>query len=92
MLVSAVGQSEGGGLVALPEEIQDMTLELNPAHGGPAPHCSVAGLGEGGGVGAVDVPQGAAAWETGWETDEEVSGKGLGDGNLGALQAPAPAL
>lgn len=89
MLGSAVGQSEVAGLAAPPEETQDTIQELNPAHGGPAPHCSVAGTG--GGVGAVDGPQGAAAWETGWVTDEEASGRGLGDGNLGVHQARAQA-
>jgi len=59
-----------------------------PARGGPAPRCSVAGKG----VGAVDGPQGAAAWETGWVTGEEASGRGWGDGSLGALQARTPVL
>lgn len=75
--------------MALPEETQDTILELNPAHGGPAPHCS-AGMGEG--VGAVDGPQGAAAWETGSVTGAGASGRDLGDGDLGALRAQAPAL
>lgn len=60
--------------MALPEETQGMTLELNPARGGPAPHCSAAGTG--GGVGAVDEPRGAAAWGTGSVTGEEASGRG----------------
>lgn len=36
MLGSAEGQSEAEGRVALQEGRQDMILELNPAHGGPA--------------------------------------------------------
>lgn len=40
----------------------------------------------------MDVQQGAAVWETGLETDEGASGRGLGDGNLGALQARVRAL
>lgn len=90
MLGSAEGQSEAAGLVARPEETQDTILELNPAHGDPAPNCYAAGMG--GGVGAVDGPQGAAAWETGLVTGVGVSGRGLGDGDLGALQDRAPAL
>lgn len=64
-----------------------------PAHGGPAPHCSVAEMGGGVdvGAGAADVPQGAAAWEISSVTDGEVSEMGSGGGDLGALQAQAPA-
>lgn len=40
-------------------------------------------------MGAVDGQKGATAWGTGWVTGEEVLGKGLEDGNLGALQALA---
>lgn len=92
MLGSVAGQSEAAGRVELQEETQDTILELNPAHEGPAPHCSAAGMGGGGGEGAVDVPQDAAAWETGLVTDEGALERGLGDGNPGALQARALAL
>lgn len=94
MLGSAEGQSEAAGLVVLPGETQDTILELNPAHGGPAPRCFVAGMGEAGdvGVGAVDGLQGAAAWETGSVTGGEASGTGLGDGDLDALRARVPGL
>lgn len=44
------------------------------------------------GAGAVDVLQGAAAWETDSVTGGGASGRGLGDDDLAALQAPAPAL
>lgn len=64
--------------MAPPEETQDTTLELNPAHGGRAPHCLAAGLG--GDVGAVSERPGAAVWATGWENGAGVSGTGLGDG------------
>ncbi len=64
----------------------------SPAHGGPASHCSVAGMGGGVGAGAVDGPQGAAAWETGLVTGGGASERGLGDGDLAAPQAPAPVL
>lgn len=89
MLGSAEGRSEAAGLVALPEETQDTILELNPARGGPAPYCSA---GMGGGVGAVDGPQGAAAWETGSVIGGGASGRDLGDGDPGALRARVPAL
>lgn len=94
MLGSAEGRSEAAGLVALPEETQDTILELSPVHGGPAPRCSAAAMGGGVdvGAGAVDGPQGAVAWETGWETGGGASGRGLGDGDLGALRARAPVL
>lgn len=85
-----MGQSEVAGLVVLPVESRDTRLELNPAHEGPVPHCSVAG--KGGRVGAVDGLQGAAAWETGSETGEEALGRDLGDGTQGVLQAQARAL
>lgn len=62
---------------------------ISPARGGPAPHCS-AGMGVG--VGAVDGPQGAAAWETGWETGGGASGRDLGGGDPGAPPGRAPAL
>lgn len=75
-----MGQCEGEGLVALPEEKQDTILELNPARGGPAPHCFVAGMG----VNAVGGSRGVAAWEKGLATGEEASGRGLGGGNPGA--------
>lgn len=45
MLGSVAGQSEAAGRVELQEETQDTILELNPAHEGPAPHCSAAGMG-----------------------------------------------
>lgn len=92
MLGSVEGQSEAAGL-ELPGETQDTILEPNPAHGGPAPRCSVAGMGGGVdvGAGAADVPQGAAAWEISLVTDGEVSEMGLGGGDLGAPQAQAPA-
>lgn len=41
------------------------------------------------GAGAVDEPQGAAAWETGSVTGGGASVRGLGDGGLGARQAQA---
>lgn len=41
------------------------------------------------GAGAVDEPQGAAASETGSVTGGGASGRDLGDGDLGALRAPA---
>lgn len=90
MLGSAEEWSEAAGLVALPEETRDTILELNPAHGGPAPCCS-AGVGGHVGVGAVDGPQGAAAWETGSVNGGGASVRGLGDGDLVALRARAPA-
>lgn len=43
------------------------------------------------GVGAVDGPQGAAAWETGSVNGGGASVRGLGDGDLVALRARAPA-
>lgn len=46
----------------------------------------------GAGAGAVDAPQGAAAWETGSVTGGGASERGLGDGDLAALQARVPAL
>lgn len=87
MLGSAEEWSEAAGPVALPEETKDTTLELNPAHGGPAPHCSA---GMGGGVGAVDGPQGAAAWETGSAIGGGALARDSGDGAPAALPAPAP--
>lgn len=90
MLGSAEGRSEAAGLVALPEETRDTILELNPAHGGPVPHCSA---GMGGGVDVhVHVPQGAAAWETDLVTGGGALGRDLGDGELDVLQAPAQVL
>lgn len=84
MLGSVVGLSEAAGPVVPQEKTQDTTLELNPVHGGPAPHCFAAGMG--GDVGAVDEPQGAAAGETDLGTGAGASGRGLEDGSLGALQ------
>lgn len=43
-------------------------------------------------VGAVGVPQGAAAWETGLVMGGGASERGLGDGDPGALPAQVPAL
>lgn len=63
-------------------------LVHSPAHGDPAPHCSVAGKG----VGVVGGRQGAAAVEKGWVTDGEASGRGLEDGNLADPQTQARAL
>lgn len=60
-------------------------MNESPARGGPAPHCSVAGMG-------ADGPQGAAAWETGSAMGGGVSEKGSGDGDLGVLQDRVPAL
>lgn len=94
MLGSAEGQSEGADLEALPRETQDTIPELNPAHGGPTLHCSVAGMGGGGDVDedAEDGLLGAAALETGLGTGGEASARGLGDGDRDALQAQARAL
>lgn len=87
MLGSAAERSEAAGPGAHRQEKRDTTPEPNPAHGGPAPHCSVAGMD--GGVGAVDGRRGAGAWEKGWAIGEEASVKGSGGGNRGDLQARA---
>lgn len=65
-------------------------LKKSPAHEDLAPCCFATGMGAD--VGAVDAPQGAAAWETGLAMGEGASERGLGDGDLGALPAPVPAL
>lgn len=78
----------------MPHQQGHINLKKSPAHGGPAPHCFVAGMGAdgdvdvGAGAGAVD----AAAWETGSVTGGGASERGLGGGDLAALQARVPAL
>lgn len=91
MLGSAEEQSEAAGLGGPPEGRQDTIPELNPAHAGPAQHCSAAAMGVGVG-GGVDELQGAAAWGTCSEIGEEALGTGLEDGDPDAPLALARVL
>lgn len=66
-------------------------INKSPAHGGPALHCFGAGMGVDVDAGAVDGPQGAAAWETGSVIHGGASERGLGDGALAVHQDQVPA-